>query len=172
MKRSLAAIGLVLGLTAPSAAQSPEEPAPLLKGLGTVMIQVVAPIVIGHERAELTATSLQSLAEGTLQKNGVPLFHFGRDRFEPGRPFPTNLFLTVTVVNSPTGPRGYFVNLKLMEPVTLSRGEKGSNNATTWDRGLSGPADRTDLVRLIQEAVGRVCHTFSTEYAAANPKGK
>jgi len=82
MKRGLSAIGLVLVFAASSAAQSPAPPGPLLKGLDTVMVQVVEPIVIGHEMSEPSATSLQSLAEATLQKGGVPIFHIGRDRIE------------------------------------------------------------------------------------------
>jgi len=172
MNRGLSAIALVFGLTTPSAAQSPAPPGPLLKGLGTVMVQVVEPFVIGGEMAELSETSLQSLAEDTLKKNEVPVLDIGRDRLDPGRPILGHLVLTVTVVNGPSGPRGYFVNLRLMESATLLRGEKRSTMAATWDVGRSGPADRTDLAQRIHEAVGRVCDSFSTEYAAANPKGK
>ena len=61
MKRGLAAIGLVFGLTASSAAQSPAPPGPLLNGLGAVTVQVIEPFVIGRDLAELSEKSLQSL---------------------------------------------------------------------------------------------------------------
>jgi len=172
MKRGLAALGLVFGLTASSAAQSPAPPGPLLNGLGAVTVQVIEPFVIGHDLAELSEKSLQSLAEGLLKKNGIAVFHIGRDRLDPARLPMANLILTVTVVNAPTGPRGYFVNLRLMEFTTLWRSDKRPATAATWDRGRSGPADSTDLVQRIHEAVARVCDGFSSEYAEANPKGK
>jgi hypothetical protein len=166
-------LSLILALTALSVAETLPPGYPL-QGLGAIRVEAVEPTIIGREFPELSAAALQSAAEIRLKERGVPLFRAGRDPLIPGSPMPELAYLSlrVSVVNSPTGPRGYSVNLRLMEPVTLWRGDKLKPTAATWDGSVSGPADQNDLVQRLHQAVDRVCNSFASDYVAANPKRK
>jgi hypothetical protein len=126
----------------------------------SLVVEDLSPAVT---RAGLTTAALQADVEGRLKKAGVPLT-LDADAY---------LYVHVTVADpGPSLPLPYFVDVSLMQEVTLPRGVKTRTpiQAPTWNLNRLGLASATALRASITDRVDEYVDQFIRAYQSVNPK--
>ncbi len=158
---SILATFFLVPAAAPAAATSQTDPISLT-GLGALSV-VVEELPASAARSGLTAASLQTAAERTLRQAGISLVQ-DSDAY---------LYIHVTLADpGPSQPTPFFVEVSLMQEITLPRNVKSRAplQCPTWGLDRLGTAPSTDLSRVIGGYVSQFVDRFVQAYRSVNPK--
>ena len=158
---ALACLGWILSRGTVAASDSADERASLT-GLTkiSVVVEGLTPIA---DKNGLTTAALQADVEGRLRKAGVPLT-LDSDAY---------LYVHVTVADPGTAlPLPYYVDVALMQEVTLPRGIKTRTpvQTPTWSLNRLGMVSADRLRMSVTDRVDEFVDQFIRAYQSVNPK--